>query len=667
MGNCDSEILIFSTFEDYHADMCGIYGAGSNQFLDPKILAKLTILGKTLQHRGPDANANIIEKNFLLGFNRLAIVDLENGMQPFFNADKQIIATVNGEIYNYLELRQELIGLGVNLETKSDIEVIPYLFELYGDDFVLKLRGMFAIAIIDKRTNELKLFVDRLGEKPLYWFMNDGKFFYSSEVLPLLESGITKMCIDTNQLPFFIKYGFVLDPCTIIKDVYRVAAGTSVTFSLTDNSLKQSRYWNFSDVNEPLVNPVTTLKSNLEVVAKSICQGEVKMGVALSGGTDSKLVAKLAKSTGTKIEAISLGYAEKSRHDETLLAAKSARELDIKSHVFLISSHQAARLFREVCSSLDEPVADIASINYLALFDYAHRMNLKVLLMGHGSDELLMGYGWLNKAVSRAEVRKSTLAGDLRLTSYLQLIQNPFSNFGLKNFFQIIAVSRENLFTFRQAIRDFYDSKKGIKTIDFYDLSPNSMAKSKFSSKLEERMKLDVQDIRTLSIDNCPRDLTSAARAQIVSDYLRLNGLLQIDKLSMSRSLEVRNPLVDFKLVETILRSDWNSLKLPSKALLRAADNVPMQQIGEPLIKRGFSPPVRLWLRSLKYYYKAELQNPRSIELGLFPKNWSRYFTRPFTWYGSKSVIWFELLTLELWIRETEKKVGQNFSKFDTP
>ncbi len=661
MGNCDSEILIFFTSEDYHADMCGIYGAGSNQFLDPEILAKLTILGKALQHRGPDANSNIIEKNFLLGFNRLAIVDLENGMQPFFNASKKIIATVNGEIYNYLELRQELIGLGVNLETKSDIEIIPYLFELYGDDFVLKLRGMFAISIIDKRTNELKLFVDRLGEKPLYWYMNDGMFFYSSEVLPLLESGITKMCIDTDQLPCFIKYGFVLDPFTIIKDVYRVNAGTYVTFSLIDNSLKQSRYWCLSDVNEPLVNPVTTLKSNFKVLAKSICQGEVKMGVALSGGTDSKLVAKLATSTGTKIEAISLGYSEKSRHDETLEAAKSARELDIKSHVCLISSSQAARLFREVCSAIDEPVADIASINYLALFEFAHRLNIKVVLMGHGSDELLMAYDWLNNAVHRAKVRKSTLEGNFRLTSYLQLIQNPFSNSGLKNLLRMFAVSRENVFTLRQAIRDFYDSKKGNKTIDFYDLSPNHMAKSKFSSKLTVRMKLDVQNLRNLSVGDCSRDLTSAARNQIVGDYLRLNGLLQIDKLSMSRSIEVRNPLVDFKLVETILRADWNSLKVPSKALLRAADNVIVQKIRKPLLKRGFSPPVRPWFRSLMSCYRAELQNPRSIDLGLFPKNWSRHFTRPFTWYGRKSAIWFELLTLELWIRETEKRVGKNF------
>lgn len=135
----------------------------------------------------PTKNSELIEGNYLLGFNRLAIVDVANGMQPFFNCDKQIIATVNGEIYNYLELRQKLIELGINLETKSDIEIVPYLFELYGDSFVSKLRGMFAIAIMDKRTTELKLFVDRLGEKPLYWFMDNGDFFIAVKLSPCLN------------------------------------------------------------------------------------------------------------------------------------------------------------------------------------------------------------------------------------------------------------------------------------------------------------------------------------------------------------------------------------------------------------------------------------------------------------------------------------------------
>ena len=643
--------------------MCGIYGAGSNQFLDPAVLAKLTILGKTLHHRGPDANSEFIETNYLVGFNRLAIVDMANGMQPFFNTDKQIIATVNGEIYNYVELRQELIGLGIKLKTKSDIEVIPHLFELYGDDFVSKLRGMFAIAIVDKRTNELKLFVDRMGEKPLYWFMNNGTFFYCSEVLPLLESRITNMRIDVNQLPSFIKYGFVLDPFTIIKDVYRVNPGTFVTFSFIDNSLKQAKYWNFSNINEPPTNPITTIKKSFQSVGKSICQGEAKVGVALSSGMDSKIVAKLALSSGTKIEAITVGYKESSRHDETRSAAKTATELGVKSHVKIIGAQDAVLLLREVCSALDEPVADIASISYLALFECARNLKIRVLLMGHGSDEILMGYKWLNNAVARAKVRKSTLSGNFEITSYLQLMQNPFSASNRKDIYQLISVGNENLFTIKQIFRDLYDFRKVNKTIDFFDLSPLTKKKSTLSRKLQDKMKLKVQNLRSFSINVCSEDLTSVARNQLLRDYLRLNGLLQLDKLSMRKSIEVRNPLVDFELVETILRANWSHSKIPSKALLMAADGASISQISEPRNKLGFSPPTRLWYRAMKSYYLDELSNPRSIELGLFPKKWSRYFTSPFNWYGSKSPIWFQLIIIEIWIREAERKVGLKFSQ----
>ena len=641
--------------------MCGIYGAGTNQILGPEIIAKLTFLGGALQHRGPDANSQFIEDDYLLGFNRLAIVDMENGMQPFFSADQQIIATVNGEIYNYLELREELNDSGFKLETKSDIEIIPHLYELYGDDFVLKLRGMFAIAIIDKRTNELKLFIDRLGEKPLYWCMNNETFFYCSEMLPLLESRITDMRIDLNQVPTFVKHGFVLDPYTIIKDIYRVTAGTFLTYSLIDNSLKQTKFWSLSDINGPLPNPVTTIKKNLQIVAKSICQGEAKVGVALSGGTDSRIVAKLALSTGTEIEAITVAYAEKSRHDESFTAAKAARELGIKSHIKRITSDEAARSFREVCSTLDEPVADISSLNYLALFDFARSLNIRVLLMGHGSDELLMGYGWINTAVSRANVRASTLEGKFRFTSYLRIMQNPFSISALGDLFQIFYVARENIYTLKQIFRDLFDFTKGNTIIDFLDLSPLPRKKSILSRKLQKEMNFKPQNQRELNINSCSRDLRSLARVQILSDYLRLNGLLQIDKLSMSRSIEVRNPLVDFEMVETILRANWNSPSLPSKALLRAADSVSMSQISEKLTKRGFSPPTRLWYRELLSIHLVELRNPRSIELGLFPKNWGRYFMRPFTWCGFKSPIWFELLIIEIWIRETERKVGVKF------
>lgn len=381
----------------------------------------------------------------------------------------------------------------------------------------------------------------------------------------------------------------------------------------------------------------------------------------MSGGLDSKLVAKLALSTGTEIEAITIGYLEKSRHDETQSSAKVARELDIKSHVKRISKLDGAHLLRKVCSNVDEPVADIASINYLALFDHARTLDIRVLLMGHGSDELLMGYAWLNKAASRANVRRSTLEGDFHLSSYLKLIQNPFSNSVTQNVFGYFSNVKENVFTLKQVIVDLYDRRKGDRSIDFFDLSPSSKRRSTLSKKLQVKMNLEVQSFRKLSVNDHSIDLRSAARSQLLRDYLRVNGLLQIDKLSMSSSIEVRNPLVDFELVETILRADWNNSKTPTKALLLAADASGLSQISKTHPKRGFSPPTRLWYREIMRLFSTELKNPRCIELGLLPRNWSRYFTRPFTWHGFKSPIWFELVMLEFWIRETENRIGAKF------
>jgi asparagine synthase (glutamine-hydrolysing) len=522
---------------------------------------------------------------------------------------------------------------------------------------------MFAIAILDKRTFELKLFVDRLGEKPLYWFMHEGEFFYSSEVVPLLESKIASMTLDVSQVPSYLKFGFVLDPYTIIKDIYRIASGSFTTFSLTDMNLKQTRYWSVSSNQESLPNPISALKSNFKEISETICQGEATVGIALSGGIDSKLVAKLAISNGNTVQAITIGYTDKSRHDETFLASLSAKELGIKSYIKRISPIEAARSFKEVCSIMDEPVGDISSINYLALFDFAREKNIKVLLMGHGSDELLMGYAWLNKAVERANVRASTLLGDFRFRNYARLLQNPFSKSKLGSLSQMLSVIRENLFTLAQISHDYVDFSSGRESVDFYKLSPSTKKRVILSEKLRDILDLQVLNDRSIPISKNSQDFWILARYQILNDYLRLNGLLQLDKISMSKSIEVRNPLVDFELVETVLRSNWQQSRLPLKSQLRAADGLPMSKILENVSKRGFSPPTRLWYRALSSFYSEELRNPRSISLGVFPKAWGRYFIHPFNWSRMKSPIWFDIVVMEMWIRETERRVGAKFKQ----
>jgi hypothetical protein len=194
-------------------------------------------------------------------------------------------------------------------------------------------------------------------------------------------------------------------------------------------------------------------------------------------------------------------------------------------------------------------------------------------------------------------------------------------------------------------------------------LSPSTKKRVILSEKLRDILDLQVLNDRSIPISKNSQDFWILARYQILNDYLRLNGLLQLDKISMSKSIEVRNPLVDFELVETVLRSNWQQSRLPLKSQLRAADGLPMSKILENVSKRGFSPPTRLWYRALSSFYSEELRNPRSISLGVFPKAWGRYFIHPFNWSRMKSPIWFDIVVMEMWIRETERRVGAKFKQ----
>ena len=221
-----------------------------------------------------------------------------------------------------------------------------------------KLRGMFAISLIDYKSSQLKLYVDSLGEKPLYWSKNANYLVYSSEIVPLLKSNLVDMVLDPTQIPSYIKYGFTLDPFTVVQEIYRVSGGTYLTFSLADSSVSQTKYWNYfhpqGGRGESLViNPVSTIKREIQKISENIVQGEVKVGLALSGGVDSVAVARLVQPHVDNLESISIGYHEKSRHDESYFAAKSAESMGFAHSLKKIGSEDAAKSLAHVCSVID--------------------------------------------------------------------------------------------------------------------------------------------------------------------------------------------------------------------------------------------------------------------------------------------------------------------------
>jgi asparagine synthase (glutamine-hydrolysing) len=647
--------------------MCGIYGIASSAGVSQDLKAPFSKLGSALSHRGPDGKVEVCEQHHFTGFTRLAIVDIANGMQPFFSEDRNIMVTANGEIYNFQELREELISQGHILKSSCDIEVIPHLYEIYGDSFVKKLRGMFAIALIDYKSCQLKLYVDSLGEKPLYWSRNANYLVYSSELVPLLNSNLVDMVLDPTQIPSYIKYGFTLDPFTVVQDIYRVSGGTYLTFSLGDSSVSQTKHWNYLHPQgkrgeSVLINPVSTFEQELMKISENIAQGEVKFGVALSGGVDSSAVAKLVQPHIDNLESITIGYQEKSRHDESNLATKSAQIIGIANSLKKVGSEDAAKRLAHVCSVIDEPIADISSINYLLIFQFAKDKGIKVLLTGHGADEIFLGYDWIFEAVARAKVRAHTLAGDFNIKGYWQCLINPFLS---RSIFTFVHTLQTNIGVFRQVFRDLIDYRNDIDVIDFYNLSSTHYGTSKFADKLFRELKTESFFYRTFSSKNY-EDFLDYARYQLVSDYLRVNGFLQIDKISMSQSVESRNPLSDLKLAEISVFSNWDASRVPRKALLLTAIQTLRNIKPVSQKKQGFSPPVRLWYKAINRCYREQLDSPRVIEIGLVPPGWLKYFKRPFTWYGLKSPVWFHLVFLELWVRQTERQVGKKFVASNT-
>ena len=639
--------------------MCGVYGVASQIEIPEEVKIKFSNLGTAIGHRGPDGTTENLEENFATGFCRLSIVDVANGMQPFYSEDKSISVTGNGEIYNYRELQDEVIAAGHILSTDSDFEVIPHLYEIYGDDFVHKLRGMFVVVLIDKKTDKLKIYVDRLGEKPIYWSRKDQFFIYSSEIVPLLKSKLVEMILETKQVPAYIKYGFTLDPYTFVQNVYRVSGGTFLTYSIQDNSLKQTKYWDCSDTSSIIFNPVTELNSQIQDIAKFIGQGEVKLGLALSGGSDSKLLGNVMKSNYPELESITVGYQEISNYDESKSAMEFANKIGMRNYTSRVSKGDVPKLFKEACLALDEPVSDIAAISYLEIFKRAQNENIKVLVSGHGADEFFFGYAWLILAIRQAEVRAETLSGNFRILNYFELLPriNIVSFLSVKEIFEF---TKKFHSVFRQCFSDLLDARKKIQTVDFFNLSYAHREKSYLAKKLNSALNesVDFEKVYPIMAKNKFADL---ARSQIIKDYLRVNGFMQIDKLSMKCSIEARNPLADYKLLQIATSSKWDPLTTPLKSQLRMHIINYFDPYTDDYLKQGFSPPTRSWYKEIQKNLISELNNPRIIEMKLLPKKWKKYIKKPFRWYGAKSEVWFPLIVLEIWVREVERLVGDKF------
>jgi asparagine synthase (glutamine-hydrolysing) len=611
-------------------------------------------MAATLAHRGPDGSGEIAGEHFAMAMRRLSIIDVARGAQPLHNEDKSLVLICNGEIYNHVELRRALEERGHRFATRSDAETILHLYEEQGDRCVHALRGMFAFAIWDYKKRRLLLARDRLGEKPLYLVETPNGVVFASELKALLAQGIVPFALDASAVNAYFHFSYVPEPMCAVKGVRKLPAGHVLSIDVDPWQCTQKRYWRLDDAPPLEGNPAALIRAELETIGDIIVRSDVPVGVALSGGLDSGVIATLAarKYPGT-LHAVSLGYAGHPRQDERKDARELAEYLKIPLHEVELSVDEVIDALPDLQWYCDDPIGDIAAPGYYFTMRRARDEGLHVMLTGHGGDELFWGYDWVRSAVHATQRKwRARLGLTNNWREYVEMSYPPFSYTGGVRWLRDWAGLRSAM---RQRAADL--AAPAGRPV-FYDLTP----------EFQEAMAVG-RSIYTLAFSNQIRagseyDVFAAGEDEkasievtmtrlICESYLAENGLAQVDRLSMASSVETRQPLVDYRLVELVagLRKRHSDVYLKPKAWLHEAvkDLVPEFVLRRD--KRSFTPPWRQWARATAERYGGRLENGYLVEHSVLTPEAGRSLARRLhvaSW-GVPSSLAGSALSLELW------------------
>lgn len=622
--------------------MCGLCGSFALDPDAPVDRAALERMARALAHRGPDAERVELGRGFGLGFRRLSILDLsERGMQPASAQDGAITSVVNGEIYNYPELRADLEAHGVQLHSGCDGEIIPHLYAQHGPAFVERLRGMFALAVVDAREHRLLLARDRLGKKPLYVARRDGRIDFASEPKALLAASDAAVRPDPAALVRFLCFGYVPGPGSAFLGFERVQPGER--WVVDRGGVRVDRYWSLPEpAARENVEPRALVERFEHLLAQATTErlaADVPLGVLLSGGIDSGLVlAAAAKAARRPIEAFTIAFADRA-YDESALAAQTAKHLGVRMHVLEAKPLPADALL-EIARVWDEPFGD-ASAYPTALVARLARSHVTVALSGDGGDEAFAGYRRYRALALSERIAATTPAALRRL--FARAIGEVANG----------SAGRGSLGTFRR-----FASALGLATASERQLVWSTY----FRASVRERF-LDADLRSAADPDAEARAEFDGAAGSVVERALRVDQarylpddlLVKMDTASMAVGLEVRSPLLDHRIVEfaATLPAHMRNGSGDTKPLLRAlAARVLTPEVATAR-KRGFGVPLAAWLRGpfagvARRVLLSERQTRRRVFApGALRDLLERHASGREDW---SQYIWLALV-LELWFR----------------
>lgn len=586
--------------------MCGI--AGIINLKNKRVNKKnILLMQNAIRHRGPDGSGEFIDNHIGISMRRLSIIDVKGGDQPLFNEDKSIVIVGNGEIYNYLELQKDLVKKGHKLKTGSDIETAIHLYEEYGEKSFEMFRGMFALALYDKKKNLFFLIRDRMGEKPIYYSLSDTNLYFSSELKSICKVDEINKEIDLDAISSYFSLYYIPEPDTPFKNIKKLPAGNFLKLDLLKNTWSLNEYWNSDKIKTKLTSdPIEKLKQVFDETCKLVLRSDVPVGISLSGGIDSGSILAYCAPKYKNLKAFSVGYEGHPPSDEREMAKKLAKKYKIKFFEVEIKQKDVVKNFAKTVKDSDEPIADIASYSIYAVSKLARENGVKVLLNGAGGDELFWGYPSTIEAVSQ------------------NLNKNLFDRVFRRGFIY----NNPNPFTTEAMIIPFYTSS-------FYKISKNN------------KLKNDFKGFRIHDEEQVARNVFDSAR----NIWLKNDVVTLGDRMSMASSVELRAPYLDYKLIETVLsykkivygykdgQKKWQ--KKMFKGIL--ADEV----LNRP--KKGFTPPVANWIAGIIKKYSKLLKNGFLVKKGILDKSKIKLAGKIINNIPTYTA--YQLLVLEIWGR----------------
>ena len=565
--------------------MCGI--SGFLHFDRERLASKpaLQKMNEVLSHRGPDDEGFYVEKNLALGHRRLSIIDLSSGEQPMYSDDGKIILIFNGEIYNYLELREELIILGNKFTTTSDTEVIINAYRTWGVDCQNHFNGMWAFALWDVDLKRLFVSRDRIGEKPLYFSNYDNSFIFGSEIKAITAYGVPQTPrLDMTEL--YLVLSFIPAPYTYFKDINQLMPGKYLL--INSEGINEDTYWDLPDITEKdLIEDKDTIEKEFARLfddsVKIRMRSDVSYGAFLSGGLDSScVVSTMANHTSKRIQTFTMGF-ENKQYDERDLARLVADKYNTDHHEGIISSDHFDNALNKVLHHYDDPFGDASAIPTGHISEYAAKY-VKMVLTGDGGDEVLAGY--------------TTYQGE-KFAGQYQLLPSPIRKL-LPRLVKLLAKPlRGNL---------RYKFNRISKVLESSNLSFEKRLLTKLCHTSPDNLDLIIHpDTKSISFFDFYKDVMKNCRFKdpfyklmYFQHKVTLPGdmLTKVDRMSMAHSIETRIPFLDHRIVELLFRAHKNikTKGYINKIILRNAvanHSLPKELL--TVAKKGFSVPLRDW------------------------------------------------------------------------